>query len=313
MGRKSLSRLAVDIGGYVTGRGEIPLAAPPGDLGYPIDWRFTLARPDYYYAPFDRNGLPMKRFESAAEPVYLPSRLASWALAHWTKLEEGGGSSHHRDFLKAAEWFAAEPDGLYYHTYEMPAVGARTPWLSALSQGQAVSVLVRAHALTGDRSFLDVARAAATPLRTPLADGGVVRTLAGVGPFLEEYPGSAGTLNGCLLAIAGLDDLIACDAGNPAIDLRGELIETVADQAEAWERRGWSLYNHAPVGSSVVPNFNTVRYHRLHIRLLDHFARCTDDHRLAASATRTRAAMDRLGVRLLALGMKTRYRLRAGW
>lgn len=303
----------MDIGAYVTGRAVISIDVPPGDFAYPIDWRYMLEDPETHFAPFDDAGLPMKVLSNSLGTHYLPSRMASWALAHWTRLHDGGGEEHRSHFLKAANWFAAHTDGLYYHRYDMPSLGIKKPWLSALSQGQALSVLVRANALTGEDRFLKVAMCAALPLTTSCDNGGVASTLAGTGIFLEEYPSRSGTLNGCLLAVAGLDDLIESGVGNHLVDLRDSLIETVADQVGAWERNGWSLYNYAPVGSDIVPNFNTVRYHCLHVRLLDHFARRTGDHRIAASAERTHEAIDQTGVRLKAFVMKATYRLRSGW
>lgn len=313
MRRKSISRLSGDIGAYLTGRSEVPRDPPAGDNAYPIDWRYMLDDRRRYFAPFDKSGLPMKVFPGSTHRHYLPSRMASWALAHWTILQENGDDIGRQHFLQAADWFAAHDDGRYLHSYGMADLGVSSPWLSALAQGQAISVLTRAALLTGDDRYLDVAVRAAVPLITSCDEGGVVSSLGGSGPFLEEYPDRNGTLNGCLLAIVGIDDLIESGAGDHVVGHRHRLIETVADQAEAWERKGWSLYSHAPVGSGTVPNFNTMRYHCIHVLLLDHFAGRSGDYRLATAADRTAVAMDRVGDRLHALLMKGMYRLRTGW
>ncbi|MGH2498163.1 MAG: glycosyltransferase [Ktedonobacteraceae bacterium] len=82
--------------------------------------------------------------------------------------------------------------------------------LSALIQGQAISVLMRAFALCGESDLLDCARRAARTLERDILDGGVCAPLPGNGIFFEEfgvYPASH-TLAGMVFALLGLFDYL---------------------------------------------------------------------------------------------------------
>src|SRR5262249_30375255 len=110
----------------------------------------------------------------------------------------------------ASDWFAAQLDeqGLIAYLYPEPyASGLEPPWHSAMAQGEAASLLVRAaHAL--DRPELaERARLAVAPLLDERSEL-VVQTPQG--PTLEEYPTTPAThaLNGWMFALWGV-----CDVG----------------------------------------------------------------------------------------------------
>ncbi|HET9999910.1 MAG TPA: glycosyltransferase [Ktedonobacteraceae bacterium] len=82
--------------------------------------------------------------------------------------------------------------------------------LSALVQGQAISVLVRAFALIGESDFLDCARRALRTFERDVLDGGVSTPMPGNGLYFEEfgvYPASH-TLEGMIFAMLALDDYL---------------------------------------------------------------------------------------------------------
>src|SRR5438552_157577 len=80
------------------------------------------------------------------------------------------------------------------------------PWLSALTQGNCVSVLVRAYQLTDEEIFLKVARRAIRSFELDIQNGGVSVFVGDDGIFFEEVAVSpaAHILNGYILALFGL-------------------------------------------------------------------------------------------------------------
>lgn len=82
--------------------------------------------------------------------------------------------------------------------------------LSALVQGQAVSVLVRAYALTGEAIYLDVARRAYHTFERDILDGGISTPVTGNGVYFEEYAvyPAAHMLPGMVFAMLGLADYL---------------------------------------------------------------------------------------------------------
>ena len=118
--------------------------------------------------------------------------------------------------LAQARWLLAHEQRIMDDASCWPVLLAVAPGsqtrqcLSALIQGQAISVLVRAFALSGESEFLDCARRAARTLERDILDGGVCAPLPGNGIFFEEfgvYPASH-TLAGMVFALLGLFDYL---------------------------------------------------------------------------------------------------------
>ena len=147
------------------------------------------------------------------------------------------------------------------HTYPLHA-----GWVSAMAQGEAASLLVRAAHDTDDRRLADAASCAVQPLlveRSPL----VVATPDG--PVLQEYPTTppAHVLNGWVFALWGLYD-VGLSANDARCTAAFELgVDSLAARlayyrtAYCWSR--YDLYPHHPLANVASPY-----YHRLHVALL---------------------------------------------
>lgn len=140
--------------------------------------------------------------------------IAEDALAHWNEFVRTRADDVGRAFLglagqllnrlvptgeEASGWPIAAP---------APAYHAVAPWLSARAQALGLLVLLRAHAHTGDETFLFAADRVARTFERDILDGGVVAPLGTTGIIFEEvavYP-AAHVLGGFLLALVALDD-----------------------------------------------------------------------------------------------------------
>jgi heparosan-N-sulfate-glucuronate 5-epimerase len=165
---------------------------------------------------------------------------------------------------------AADEHGLLAYRFPMPHTYALDPpWHSALAQGEAVSLLVRA-ALALDRpELIELAECVAVPLLDP--DSHLVAATP-EGPVLQEYPTDppAHVLNGWLIALWGLYDLGQSAAATPVA--RQAAAAFAAGSAAVAERidryrtpLDWSLYDLYP---HPLPNVASPFYHRLHVELL---------------------------------------------
>lgn len=78
----------------------------------------------------------------------------------------------------------------------------QSPWSSAMAQGQAISVLLRAYQFTGKETYLESARIAMNAFYIPLKDGGLKTSIKGGLLFFDEYPANPPTrvLNGFIFA-----------------------------------------------------------------------------------------------------------------
>lgn len=144
------------------------------------------------------------------------------------------------------------------HTFRVPP-----PWLSAMAQGEAASLLVRLAKLTSDDRYADAAREAMRPMQKPSVDGGVVARLNG-GPFFEEYPTNPPSfvLNGAIFALWGCYDVAAGLGETSARELFEEGCDALASNLDRFDIGYWSRYDLFP---HRVVNVASLAYHQLHI------------------------------------------------
>jgi heparosan-N-sulfate-glucuronate 5-epimerase len=247
------SVLMTGAGFFSTSFGEPPgqLVDPGRVRGYYIDMRVKASAP----------GEP---------PLHdLHVVTAQWGLGafeHWLHTGEEG-------WLEAAgrageRLIAAQlPDGglphlaPYPHTYRL-----EPPWLSAMAQGQAASLLVRLHAERGDERLADAARRALRPFGIPSDAGGVRAELDG-GPYYEEYPTEPASyvLNGGIFALWGLLDTGLALGDADASGMFGEGVDVLAGSLTRWDLGWWSRYDLFPHRAL---NVASPAYHELHIHQL---------------------------------------------
>lgn len=117
--------------------------------------------------------------------------------------------AHMENFLSGAAWFLKNQDQKGGWAIGVPRVLAegrlslQPPWYSAMAQGHGISVLVRAHHVTGDEKFLNAAKAALKIFEIRAENGGILSEFMGIYPWYEEYPTVPGTfvLNGFTVKI----------------------------------------------------------------------------------------------------------------
>ncbi len=209
--------------------------------GYPVDRPGSreLVRAGYYARPpFDADGIPVVDYRWIRSPdmpqgrFHNPTNVAQYALwGCYLPYLSTGDFGLKEDFLRQAEWLLAaqNPDGSYPSGFRVESRGLAHGWLSALHQGQATSVLVRAYLQTDDSRFLDGATRATRALLTPCADGGVL-SVDDTGTWLEEYPEEppSHVLNGLVFAWYGLWDFNAVVDDEAARDIAAQVAETIA-------------------------------------------------------------------------------------
>jgi hypothetical protein len=192
---------------------------------------------------------------------------------------------------------------LWEYEVPVPKYGLVPPWCSALAQGQAASVFVRAHLASGDEHLAELAaRAIASIL--PESPSGLL-TLIPDGPVPEESPSNPPSLilNGWIYALWGLWDV--------AVGLGDEKCRSVFEESMACLRRtierydvGWwsrySLYPHR------LPDLAKPFYHRLHVHQLEVTARLIGADDLRETARRW-AAYDTAPRRIAAIGQKALF------
>jgi heparosan-N-sulfate-glucuronate 5-epimerase len=204
----------------------------------------------------------LTKVRELANPVTVAQiGLGSWSLAgldaRWSGVAE-----------IAAEWLATHLDAAGRLAYFFPTRHTfvlEPPWYSAMAQGEAASLLVRAAGTRGDGAFVAAASAAVRPL---LAQSSPLVVTTPDGPVLQEYPTSppAHVLNGWIFALWGLYDVSAATRHHEASAAFEQGVDALASRLRlyrAWP--GWSRYDLFP---HPLPNVASPFYHRLHVAQL---------------------------------------------
>ena len=152
----------------------------------------------------------------------------------------------------------------------------QVPWLSAMAQGEAMSVLVRAHLMTGDKRYIHAAALAMVPFEFDVSDGGVANRDAKGHVFYEEYafPEHRNhVLNGFITSLFGLYDYYRTTQDPAALDLFNAGADTLRSREvlEAYDLGYWTRYDLGPV---VAP---CGKYNALHAVQLEVLCRITGD------------------------------------
>jgi hypothetical protein len=239
-----------------------------------------------------------------------PVAIAQLGLGAWQLGAEDPGWA--ATVRHTAEWLAGEidEDGCIAYLFPMPhTYDLRPPWHSAMAQGEAASLLVRAAVALGERDLADAGRRAVAPLCDP---GSPLVATTAEGPVLQEYPTDppAHVLNGWISALWGLYD-VGCGDGAPAAAARSAFAAgagAVAARLPLYELAlGWSRYDLYP---HRLPHAASPFYHRLHVEQLRAMSALVPGERaFAVVAERWGAAADRPAARVWGVALKAAFRV----
>lgn len=224
-----------------------------------------------YPGKFDTDEIPL--FSSGEIPLqYHPVVVCQYALGLFEKLNSPELKSEKNDekFLKQAEWLVKkavdENNGaLWYFNFDVLRYKLKSPWISAMAQGEAISVLLRAYKITNDVRFLRTAEKALSPFEIDIRHGGVLGKFKNV-IFYEEYPSEkfSGVLNGFIFSLFGLYDLMLLN-NSKAEKLFNTGIAGLIELIKYYDLNYWSRYD---LYDYPMENPASFTYHSLHVEQL---------------------------------------------
>jgi hypothetical protein len=229
---------------------------------------------------------------SRPQRVYHATRIAQYALEQHARFCETSDPEAARAFVAQARWLRDNQvsrngiPGCYPFAFGWPAYGAKPGFLSAMTQGEAISVLLRAYQLFDDSRYLQAAKLAATPFRRDVVDGGVAwRAREDV--FLEEAACAPPShiLNGWIYALWGLSDLARCWDGAWVADVYGRSLQTLGRRLPLYDCGHWSYYNLL-ASRTGFRKFATLKYHAFHVAQLRVLASMSGEPAYEATAAR---------------------------
>jgi heparosan-N-sulfate-glucuronate 5-epimerase len=235
---------------FVPGR----LSGYYNDLSHKTEWQ----------GPVDDAGLPLLR-SPGGKRIRHPIVLMQKALGHWDRWlgSKRRSAQHLASFLQIADWATnSQDENGGWETWSLLGITGALPY-SAMAQGEAMSVLVRAFSTTGEAAYLECARRALAPMLMPIERGGA-GWIAPEGLILEEVPFKVPKtiLNGWIFALYGLYDLAIADDSQDARVALDNTLGALLARLHMYDAGFWSFYDTS--GTLASPF-----YHRLHIAQLE--------------------------------------------
>jgi heparosan-N-sulfate-glucuronate 5-epimerase len=269
-----------------------------------------------YYIDLRAKATPTERWPPPwLRPGYGHVKLAQYALGHFERYAASGDEQGLALARSAGEHFLATQvrtdgpqAGGWLHEFEYSFRAALSPpWLSAMSQGQAASLLTRLYAETGDERYAEAADLAVRPMRISVAAGGVLGEIDG-GRFPEEYPTApqSHVLNGGIFALWGIRDVALMTRDEATENLHRELVSTLVSICTRWDTGRWSRYDLFPRRPR---NVSSSFYHQLHTSQLQVLHAPYGAAEFGEVAGRFERYQARPGLRRRAFVQKVAYRL----
>lgn len=259
-------------------------------------------RPGIYYMSFrekadyagshDTAGIPLLDYRGAIGLQYNPIAIAQWGLANYNRFRETNDSTRLAKTIKSADWLVANLAQnahdlwVWNHHFDWEYRSTlRAPWYSGLAQGQGISLLLRAHAETGNETYAQAAEKAFASLTLPIPEGGVLFEDANRDLWIEEYLVDPPThiLNGFMWALWGVFDLWISRGDESARQIFDRGVATLLRNLSRYDTGYWSLYEQSGTRLKMLAS---PFYHRLHIVQLRVMANLTGDGRFAEVAMR---------------------------
>jgi hypothetical protein len=248
---------------------------------YPLDLERFLETG--HFALRDDAGLPV--YDDGSSITHNYTGLCGWALAHWARYQRTRDEKDLEPVLLASNYILRTADrramGMFLRS-EVPGRG-HVGTISAMAQGEAISVLLRSFEATGKGAFLEGALGCLGPFFHSVDEGGVVSDDFGV-PWFEEYTTRpyGHVLNGMIVAVWGLCDLAAIAPKSGANRLAAQGLKSLELVCARFDLGWWSAYS---VGENAV-RVASIQYHGVHIAQLRALERQTGSRAYADLATR---------------------------
>uniref|UniRef100_A0A2S2P5K8 heparosan-N-sulfate-glucuronate 5-epimerase n=1 Tax=Schizaphis graminum TaxID=13262 RepID=A0A2S2P5K8_SCHGA len=192
-------------------------------------------------------------------------------------------SDHISQFYAAAHWFNKHQDkesGGWINPVTRkisPVIKPLKPgWLSAMGQGQAISLLSRAfHHSGGNEEYLNTAHTALKPFKIASKNGGVLSKFMDLHPWYDEYPTVPPIfiLNGFMYSLIGLYDLFSLapngsKVSQEAYSLWKQGMTSLKNLLPLFDMGSRSAYDLRHVTLDIAPNIARWDYHATHINQL---------------------------------------------
>ncbi len=255
---------------WVPERGE-----PLGKFYIPYDFDYRKGRHD-----FDQEGVCL--FNTDKLPIrgvrgvyHDPLMISQYALAGFDRYLESGDKEILQEALAQGRWLVENQSltGAWYQPFDHARHGLKTPWIDPMTQGLAMSALLRLYQETDAIAFFAAAQRAALPFTRSADQGGIRDTFHLNGRdlvFYEMLPGQKKLriLNHFIYSLFGLYDLYIVTNWWLCHKLFARGLETLERILPLYDTGFWSRYglSRPTIGNHF--EWASPAYHLTHISML---------------------------------------------
>lgn len=236
-------------------RKDIKLKAGLVGLGsqlgpYYIDMRPALIHytQNIYGGDFDVNGVP--RVNGANGLYYSPVNICQYGFMlhaeYWESKEDSILKKLDACTNKLIELQSeTEAYVVWWHNYDELKYGIKSPWASAMAQGEAISFYLRMYQINNKPELLRYAQKAYQFMSISVDEGGVRVYDENGYLWLEEYPSkpSSYVLNGFIYALWGLYDLFRVTQDEKVKADIDACVKTLKANIHQFDAGYWSYYD----------------------------------------------------------------------
>lgn len=222
---------------------------------------------------------------SGSMATYNPTTVAQFAMAYYNMFVKTNKDSFREAMRRHMEWLIdnfVELGGFgvwqYRFDYLSPGYVCRSPWVSCMAQGQALSAIIRANEIFPEVKGERVARLASRAFGVSTRDGGVRRLDRHGCVWYKEFvcEKSPTTLNGMIFALIGLNEYSEYFGDEDAMLRFREGVDTLKRHLSMFEIGVYPLFKWSRYDDGLIV-FASEKYHGIHIRQLEELYRITGD------------------------------------
>ncbi len=288
-----------------------------GQFPIPIAYYFDFAGfEDFGEYRFDAQGIPQVDYGGATGWQYNPITVAQYGLDRLTKWARLGQASSLSEARQAADWLVAHCEewhggtGGWIFRFDLPFYGPKAPWISAMAQGEGISLLLRMWLLEGNEFYARSASRALGAFWLPLSQGGVVGAFPDGSPVFEEFPTTPPphVLNGHIFALLGVYDYWQVTGEVQARGLYEEAVAGLSENLWRYDLGWWTLYDLHPTR-----RLASRMYQRIHVRLMDVLFKLTGQAAFRYWGARWQHYLNSPSIALRWAGAKALEKVRLRW
>jgi heparosan-N-sulfate-glucuronate 5-epimerase len=206
-----------------------------------------------YHGRLDSSGVPLTEVTPGGQQVYNTITIAQYALALHDELAAGpsrgdleGRLQTQLDALLAHMDRDGPLRGFAVHRWDNAKYReVRSPWVSAMAQGNGLSALLRGYQRLGVDRYLEGAHDLFEAMQRPVESGGVSYRDPCGHLWLEEYPTRPPTrvLNGFIFALWGALDYARATGSAEAWGMWKQGLDTLRAHLQEFDAGFWSVYD----------------------------------------------------------------------